>query len=875
MERKLGMRKELSNKIRSWFSAFQSQKAFSFLFLNAAVVILYSLIGITCLHFATINENSSPFWPGTGLAIASLLIFGNRVLLGIFLGAFLTNLTTDIPFLAVAGIAAGNTLEALFGAWLYRKVTQSLRSTQLRRSVAILISVFSGSIVGSLIGTLTLLMAGIVPAPKFAYALLTWWGGDFVGGIVFLPFFLHLIHLRLKHFFSKPQDAPLFLTLSIAIAFVNYAVFVSRLPEGIYWANVFLIYMGILLLGRFSGQLLLVLTTILSIYYSHLGYSLFEFGSSNLNMLYLQGITSSLAVSIFFIEAVHRQNVSAVIHRVFFAGLSVIIAAVSFLAYEENRLKDFELQRLEEKVLSGLEAAERNYTTLLLGAAGMMETQEDFLWQDWQKFANTIQLGTYYRAVRGVGFVSEIPKSNAKEFQQQMQKAGLENFSIKILDAEYSSQFDNHYIITFIEPYKENTQARGLDLGSEARRRWAAEKAKEQKRAIATESIQLVQDSKNRPGFLIFYPVWKRSTSKFRGWAYAPVVAEQFFGSAMMGVTDKLNLKIIRGNDVLLGSKEVFPKDQIRSRYFVQKVVTLFGLDHQVYFHPTESFFLNNAGFPLIIGVILTLLLTVLIALISSISQFNSRLLREVKNKSRELDVERAKSIHTAKLASLGEMSAGIAHEINNPLAIITGTLSILEKSRSDENKFQERVEKIARATTRIERIVLGLRKFSRSSEESVKKLEDLNMIIQESVLLINAKAKQNFVEIKIETNGKALVLVDLIEIEQVLVNLLSNGIDAVKNLQEKWVKIVTQETQSEVIVRIFDSGNGISKEVEDKLFLPFFTTKPVGEGTGLGLSISKGILDQHGAKFLLNRDFVNTCFEIRFPKPTKLQKLA
>lgn len=869
------MGKELHKRIRTWFSAFQKRKTLTFLFLNSVIAILYSLIGITCLHFATINENSSPFWPGTGLAIASVLVFGNRVLLGIFAGAFLTNITTEIPLLSITGIALGNTLEAFFGGWLYRKVKQNNRSTQLRRSVATLASVFASSTMGSSIGTITLFFAGVVPSEKFVYSLLTWWGGDFVGGIVFLPFFLHLVHLRFKYFFSKPQDAPLLLALGAAIVLVNYSVFVSRVPEGIYWANIFFIYAGILFLGRFSGHLLLLLTTILSMYFSHLGYSLFEFGSSNLNVLYLQGITSSLAISIFFIEAVHRQNVSAVIHRVFFAGLTIIIAAVSFLAYEENRLKIFELQRLEEKVLTGLEAAERNYTTLLLGAAGMMETQEDFLWQDWEKFSATIQMSKYYQAVNGLGFVSEIKTSEASAFQQQMQKAGLENFSIKTLDSSYSSQFDNKYIITFIEPYETNMPARGLDLGSEERRRLAAERAKVQRTAIATEPIQLVQDSQPRPGFLIYYPVWKRSTGKFRGWTYAPLISEQFFSSAITGVSDKLNLKIRRGQDLLLGSTDEFPKDFIRSRYFFQKTVSLFGLDYQVYFHPTESFFLNNAGFPLIIGVILTLLLTVLIALISSISQFNSRLLREVKNKSRELDMERAKSIHSAKLASLGEMSAGVAHEINNPLAIINGTLALLENSRSDENKFRERVGKIARATSRIERIVLGLRKFSRSSEESVKKLEDLHAIIQEAVLLTNAKAKQHFVDVRIEVQGNAFVLVDLVEIEQVLINLISNGIDAVKELKDKWIKIVVQEKQTEIIVRIIDSGQGVTREVEEKLFLPFFTTKPVGEGTGLGLSISKGILDQHGAKLLLNRDFVNTCFEIRFPKATWSKKAA
>lgn len=859
---------------RTLFSFFRGKALLSYIGLTFSLFAFYGFLGLTCLHFATINENSSPFWPATGLAIAAVVLFGKRALLGIFLGAFGTNLTTEIPVFAVAAIALGNTFEAFLGAWLFQSVKKHMLGSQLRRPLAILTSVLISSIFGSLIGTGTLFFSGEVSQDKFLYSMLTWWGGDFTGGIIFLPLFLHCMHLRSKHFLKNWYDFPLFVFFLSAIFFVNYFVFVYRMPEGIFWANTFFIYAAIYFLGRFSGQIFLVITSVLAIYFSHLGYSLFEFGSSNLNMLYLQGVTSSLGASILFMEAIHRTHTTSAIHRVFFAGLIIIISAVSYLAFEENRLRNFELDRLIEKVQSSLEQEEKNYTSLLLGAAGMIESQDDLQRQDWQRFAKTIQLSKYFRAVNGIGFVSIIPKTEVRNFEQKMFDFGVQDFSIKVLDSSYSKQFHNHYVITFIEPYEPNIAAVGLDLGSEERRRTAAERAKNLNRAIATEPIRLIQDSK-RPGFLIYYPVWKGGTQKFLGWAYAPIVAEQFFLAALSSVSDKLSLKIRRKNQLIFGIQQDFPKEIFHSKYFVQKEVNLFGLAYQVSFHPKESFFVNNAGFPLVIGVILTILLTVLIALISNIAQFNSKLVREVKRKSREVEMEKAKSLHSAKLASLGEMSAGIAHEINNPLAIITGTLAVLNRARADENKFQERVEKIARATSRIERIVLGLRKFSRTSGENEKKLEDLNTIVQESVLLTNAKAKQHFVDVQIEVKGRVVVLVDLIEIEQVLVNLISNSIDAVKHLKQKWVKVVAIEENSEIVLRVIDSGSGISKEVEEKLFLPFFTTKAVGEGTGLGLSISKGILDQHGAKFSLNRDSLNTCFEIRFPKPNLSNKAA
>ena len=106
----------------------------------------------------------------------------------------------------------------------------------------------------------------------------------------------------------------------------------------------------------------------------------------------------------------------------------------------------------------------------------------------------------------------------------------------------------------------------------------------------------------------------------------------------------------------------------------------------------------------------------------------------------------------------------------------------------------------------------------------------------------------------------------DEIEIEQVLVNLINNGIDAVKNLPEKWVRVTIFEDPTQVILQISDSGSGIPEKIRHRLFDPFFTTKGVGEGTGLGLSIAKGILDEHHATISVLAEAPHTCFEIRFP---------
>lgn len=230
------------------------------------------------------------------------------------------------------------------------------------------------------------------------------------------------------------------------------------------------------------------------------------------------------------------------------------------------------------------------------------------------------------------------------------------------------------------------------------------------------------------------------------------------------------------------------------------------------------------------------------------------------------LEHEKLVALQSAKMASLGEMSAGIAHEINNPLAILNGAIPLLEKGREDKDKFAGKIVTIIKATERITRIVNGLRKFSRSSQTSTHKSETLNSIIQEALVIVNAKSTRYFTPIRIVEQSECKISCDAVEIEQVLINLINNAIDAVKDVEVKWVELVLFKESGDVVLQVIDSGRGIAKETEDRLFQPFFTTKKVGEGTGLGLSISKGILDQHNATIFLNKKIANTCFELRFP---------
>ena len=236
------------------------------------------------------------------------------------------------------------------------------------------------------------------------------------------------------------------------------------------------------------------------------------------------------------------------------------------------------------------------------------------------------------------------------------------------------------------------------------------------------------------------------------------------------------------------------------------------------------------------------------------------------------LEEERLKSIHTSKLAALGEMAGGVAHEINNPLAIIKGyTEILLQEGRKDQiNKesFEKLISNILQTTERISKIVLGLRKLTRAAGSDPKESVAFKTILDETLSLCRERFQSHGIKIEVAYEANDMILCNSIEISQVLINLLNNAYDAIINDPEPWVKISCHHShkQQQLIVSVTDSGKGIPTELQKNIMNPFFTTKEIGKGTGLGLSISKGILTNHRGELRLDPYSSNTKFTLSLP---------
>jgi C4-dicarboxylate-specific signal transduction histidine kinase len=243
----------------------------------------------------------------------------------------------------------------------------------------------------------------------------------------------------------------------------------------------------------------------------------------------------------------------------------------------------------------------------------------------------------------------------------------------------------------------------------------------------------------------------------------------------------------------------------------------------------------------------------------------------ELKQTKAMIETLQQKIIDSAKMSVVGEMAGGIAHEINNPLAIISGKAQILSmKLESDPQNlqaFQEGLKTISVTIERTARIVKGLRSLSRNASHDEFKPANICDLINEVIELCRYKFSMQMVRTVVVCDKHIEANCRAVEISQVLMNLLSNSFDAIKDLQERWVEICVYEGKDTITFNITDSGAGIPKEVADKIMQPFFTTKEVGKGTGLGLSIAKKIVESHGGSFTLDPSHKNTRFVIEIPK--------
>jgi two-component system NtrC family sensor kinase len=247
----------------------------------------------------------------------------------------------------------------------------------------------------------------------------------------------------------------------------------------------------------------------------------------------------------------------------------------------------------------------------------------------------------------------------------------------------------------------------------------------------------------------------------------------------------------------------------------------------------------------------------------SLVTSLNS-MIKELNKRHKEL-------VQAQKLASLGRLTSGVAHELNNPLNNISTSVQILIEEL-EEGDFEYKKELLIGAEKEVERskeIVKSLLEFARERSLTLKQVY-FKDLVDNAIKRVKSQVPEN-VTLKVEVPDDIQATVGPLGIERVLINLIVNAVQAMKNGGEVTVKACKQESNSGFCFQVIDTGEGIPTDIISKIFDPFFTTKEVGKGTGLGLSIIYGIIEQHGGKIKVSSEMGQgttfTCF-LPFDQP-------
>lgn len=230
----------------------------------------------------------------------------------------------------------------------------------------------------------------------------------------------------------------------------------------------------------------------------------------------------------------------------------------------------------------------------------------------------------------------------------------------------------------------------------------------------------------------------------------------------------------------------------------------------------------------------------------------------------------------SSRLASLGEMASGFAHEINNPLSVISVNNLLLKKIHSKLELDEDKLKKVEKLTDSIDSTVLRISKIitslrNLSKEGSAEVMGDISPqeILDEITVLAKVKLYSTGVDLTFENNAKDQhIHCSKIMMTQAIMNLISNSIEAVSSKDEKWIKIRIVDNNQNLDIIIEDSGRGIVTEIQEKIFDPMFTTNEIGKSLGLGLSLTKNLVEQQGGTITLDANAKNTAFVISIPKP-------
>jgi signal transduction histidine kinase len=576
----------------------------------------------------------------------------------------------------------------------------------------------------------------------------------------------------------------------------------------------------------------------------------------------LQVAFASISLTLVLIEDFYRKKVSRIpilllvlfwiIAGLCFGGLLEVIRTQKSYAVKER------FQIAERNLLARIDV----YSSALQTMASYLASNGENCVSNWEGFVYDSKLISNFPGIMGVGIIHQNPRRTLNDWlAKNINLCASPIKQIKNVPNVKNIFPDLALIITHIAPSETNNLALGMDVSTEKRRNESLIKARDTGEVVISPPIYLVQENKLEPGFLYYAPIF--SNKKFIGWVYTPAVWSKFLNQALKDLPSGIGYRLFstyEGKDELLYQTHSF----ITKQAFTQAgLVQIADKDFRIEWF-SDPLMINPKDWLSIWVAFLLAGLALLLAIIAAnMEQLTQRANAIAQQKSEAL-------VSSAKLATLGELSSSIAHEINNPLGIINGLLEIVRieivEKKVTASELLPLHKRLKDTADRIGRIVNSMQMLARDgSQHAIEKI-CLSGPVAVCTELVIEKFKNANIDLRINLDPLAYVLGSESEIAQVVANLLNNAFDAIKGTSCAWIEIESKREGGKVYLTVTDSGFGILPEIAHKIMQPWFTTKNFNQGSGLGLSISLKIMQTHKGTLELDTKSHHTRFVMSFP---------
>ncbi|TLY28519.1 MAG: PAS domain S-box protein [Nitrospirae bacterium] len=792
---------------------------------------LYFVAAKLGLSMAFVHPSATAVWPPTGIALAAFLVLGYRVWPGIFLGAFLANLTTAGSVATTFGIATGNTLEGLVGAYLVNRFAHGSHTFDHPQDVfkfAALAAMVSTT-VSATFGVTSLALGGYANWADYGRIWLTWWLGDAGGALIVTPvLLLWSQNARLRLTLAQVKEAGLLL---VALLLAGQAVFGGVFPitTNIYPLAFLCVPILVWTAFRLSPRETATATLLLSgiaIWGTWHGFGPFVRDPRNESLLLLQA----------------------------FLGVSVMIALTLAAAVLERKRVEDALRSAQEE----LEQRVQERTTALRSAVDLLKNEVNERTQTenalraseerFRAFMDNSPAAAFMKDEEGrYTYVNKLiehrfnskasdwlgktdydlwPAEIAKQFREHDRAVLAQNKTMELYETAPDARGDQSHWLSLKFPVKDSAGRRflggvSLDITDRKRAEEALRESQERFRsAFGSAAIGMALVAPDGRWLQV-----NRSLCEIVGYS-----EQELLGANFQAIThpDDLEVDLEYVRQMLAGEIQTY---KMEKRYF-----------HKL-------------------GQIIWVLLSVSLVrdaqenpmyFISQNQDITERKLAEGALQKSESQLRQAQ-----KVESIGQLAGGIAHDFNNLLTVINSYSDMLLSEIHDHSPLHHGLAEIKEAGQRAATLTQQLLAFS--GQQILKpKVLDLNAVVQNIMKLVRRLIDEDINLSICPTPNLGRVKVDPGQIEQVIINLAVNARDAMPQGGQLRIETTNVELDGPssgnqsamppgpyVMLAVSDTGCGMDAGTQARIFEPFFTTKAVGKGTGLGLSTVYGIVEQ------------------------------